>query len=57
MNAKREQMVDRLIRIYGYENSNVIQFCRLCEEKPDTEDWDDMLEIMVGYYEKREGRK
>jgi len=37
MNAYRENLVDRMIKIYGFENPIVIEFCKLCERS----DWKD----------------
>ena len=31
MNELREKLIDRMIRIYGFENPNVIAFAKLCE--------------------------
>ena len=33
----REQLIDRMIRIYGFEHPIVIQFIELCERMTDTE--------------------
>ena len=38
MNKLRENLIDRMIRIYGFENPIVIQFCKLCENDH-FEDW------------------
>lgn len=51
MNDFREQLVDRMIRIYGFENQIVIDFCRMCEEW-DNNEWNDkVLEILVQAHE------
>ena len=31
MNEKREQLIDRMIHLYGFEHPNVIAFAKLCE--------------------------
>ena len=31
MNRTREQLLDRLIRVYGFEHEIVIEFARMCE--------------------------
>ena len=31
MNELREKLIDRMIRIYGFENPIVIDFCKMCE--------------------------
>ena len=51
----RENLMDRMIRIYGYENPIVIQFCRLCEEWEEN-DWNDkVLTILVEAHEAENG--
>ena len=47
----RERLVDRMIRIYGFENKNVIEFCRWCEEWENTEAEDRLLEAIVRLHE------
>ena len=47
----REKLIDRMIRIYGFENPIVIWFCRLCEEWEDIEDRDRLLETIVKSHE------
>ena len=42
-----EKLIDRMIRIYGYENPVVIEFCGFCEENPDTK----ILETIVKHHE------
>lgn len=43
----REKLIDRMIHIYGFENPNVIEFCRVCEEWEDTEEKNTLLEVIV----------
>ncbi len=51
----RENLMDRMIRIYGYENPIVIEFCRLCEEWEEN-DWNNkVLEILVSAHEAENG--
>lgn len=51
----RENLMDRMIRIYGYENPIVIEFCRLCEEWEEN-DWNDkVLTILVEAHEAENG--
>lgn len=38
MTINREKLVDRMIRIYGFENPLVIQFAEMCESWEDN-DW------------------
>lgn len=47
MNAKREQLIDRMIQIYGFENEIVISFCRCCETFPNDEAHDKALRTLV----------
>lgn len=47
----REQLIDRMIRIYGFENPIVIEFCRLCENWEDTNEKDRFLEAIVKSHE------
>ena len=47
MNKIREQLADRMIRLYGFENPITIDFCRLCEELSDTEAYDNALATLV----------
>ena len=51
MNEIRENLIDRMIRIYGFENPIVIDFCRLCETFPAGEIIDKELEILVNCHE------
>lgn len=45
----KEKLIDRMVRIYGFENPIVIEFCSLCERKENTED---ILELIVEMHEK-----
>jgi hypothetical protein len=51
MNELRENLIDRMIRIYGFENSIVIDFCRLCERVPKSGAWDEVLRIVCESHE------
>lgn len=31
MSKLREELVDRMIQVYGFENPIVVGFCRMCE--------------------------
>lgn len=42
-----EKLIDRMIRLYGYESPVVIEFCGFCDENPDTA----ILETIVKYHE------
>ena len=47
----RENLIDRMIRLYGFENPIVIEFCRMCENL-EVNDWNDReLSILVEAHE------
>ena len=48
MNKLREHLIDRMIRLYGFENPIVVDFCRLCESTIIT---DKDLEVVVKSHE------
>lgn len=48
MNAKREELLSRMIRIYGFEHEQVIEFAKLLER---THIPDENLEILVECHE------
>ena len=52
MNPMRENLIDRMIRIYGFEHSAVIHFTELCERWEDTEINDIILRLAVESHEK-----
>ena len=45
----KEKLIDRMVRIYGFENPIVIEFCRMCERGEIIED---LLELIVEAHEK-----
>ena len=47
----REQLLDRMIRIYGFEHEIVIEFARMCEEWLPTKNNDKALETLVKCHE------
>lgn len=47
MNELREELIDRMVRIYGFENPIVNDFCTLCEEWEDNEWNDHYLTLLV----------
>ena len=47
----RERLLDRMIRIYGFEHEIVIEFARMCEEWLPTENNDKALETLVKCHE------
>ena len=51
MNTMRKNLIDRMVRIYGFEHPVVIQFTELCERWKDTKDNDKVLRIIVESHE------
>lgn len=51
MTENRQKLLDRIIRIYGYEHEITITFARLCELWEDTEDKDNLLLQLVVAHE------
>ena len=51
MNTTREKLIDRMIRIYGFEHDLVIQFAELCERCTNCTINDKMLTILVEAHE------
>lgn len=47
----REQLLDRMIRIYGFEHGIVIDFAKMCESYPQGEQWDKALRVLVECHE------
>lgn len=51
MTTYRENLLDRMIAIYGLEDPIVVQFAGMCEKYADN-DWnDDVLRILVEAHE------
>ena len=51
MSTMRENLIDRMVRIYGSEHPVVIQFTDLCERWKDTKENDKVLRIIVESHE------
>ena len=51
MNTMRKNLIDRMIRIYGFEHPSVIWFTDLCERWKDTKENDKVLRIIVESHE------
>lgn len=47
----RENLIDRMIRIYGFEHPLVIQFAELCGRMADTEYNNNALKLLVEAHE------
>ena len=47
----REQLMDRMIKIYGLEHEIVIAFRAMCETYPKTEAYEKTLRILVECHE------
>ena len=52
MNTMRENLLDRMIKIYGFEHHIVIAFAKLCERMENTAIYDKTLRILVESHEK-----
>lgn len=52
MNDFRKNLIDRMIKIYGYEHRYVIQFAEICEKYPFNKKFDETLELLVKSHEK-----
>ena len=51
MNKTRENLIDRMIKIYGFENELVLDFALFCEKWEDSEWNDKVLTILVESHE------
>lgn len=51
MSKFRESLVDRMIRIYGFENPIVISFCEMCESWKEDEYHNKSLAVLVKSHE------
>ena len=51
MNELREKLLDRMIRIYGFEHEITISFAKLCETWDNTDTYDQALETLVKAHE------
>lgn len=52
MTAYRENLIDRVIRVYGYEHSMTVRFAQMCEILDNTAENDQALASLVQDYEK-----
>jgi len=53
MTEKRQKLLDRIIRIYGYEHEITIDFAKMCENYPNGENCEKALETLVKIHESR----
>ena len=51
MNTMRKNLIDRMIKIYGFEHPAVIHFTGLCERWEDTELSNTILQLAVETHE------
>ena len=51
MTTYRENLIDRMIRLYGFENPMVVQFAEMCEKYPNNADYDNGLQLLVEAHE------
>lgn len=47
MSEYRKNLIDRMIRLYGFEDEKVINFSNLCEKHVDSKEWDNVLRTLV----------
>lgn len=52
MTAYRENLVDRVIHVYGYEHPMTVRFAQMCEILDNTAENDQALADLVQDYEK-----
>ena len=52
MNPMRENLLNRMIKIYGFEHPIVIKFAKQCERWEDTAIYDTILRLAVEAHEK-----
>ena len=52
MNTMRKNLIDRMIRIYGFEHPAVIHFTEQCERMEDNAIYDTILRLAVEAHEK-----
>lgn len=51
MSDYRKNLVDRMIRLYGFENEIVILFANMAEKYTDSKKWDNMMLMLVEAHE------
>lgn len=51
MSDYRKNLVDRMIRLYGFEDEKVVSFANLCEKYTDSAEWDNVLWTLVVSHE------
>ena len=52
MNTMRENLIDRMVKIYGFEHPIVIRFTKSCERMEDNAIYDTILRLAVESHEK-----
>ena len=50
--AYRESLLDRMIRLYGFEHETVIVFANMVDKYPDSTDWNNAMRLIVEAHEK-----
>lgn len=50
--AYRESLLDRMIRLYGFEHENVIVFASMVDKYLDSADWNNAMRLIVEAHEK-----
>ena len=47
MTDYRKNLIDRMIRLYGFEDEKVVAFANLCERYANSKEWDNVLRTLV----------
>ena len=51
MNVKRNELIDRMVRLYGFGNPIVTEFSNMCKHWTQDEDHTHLLEVLVVSHE------
>lgn len=51
MNTMRENLLDRMVKIYGFEHPIIIEFTKMCEHMENIAIYDRALRILVECHE------
>lgn len=51
MTDYRNYLLGRMVHLYGFEDEKVIAFSNLCEKYADSDEWDNVLRVIVESHE------
>lgn len=51
MSEYRKNLIDRMIRLYGFESETVILFATMAEKYTDSKEWDNVMLMIVEAHE------